>query len=70
MQIQFSRLAVALARVLQDNYPMRLHELYVLDLPPGAYWLFRAVLRCAHPDTRLKVKLCSSTDAQVRRLLC
>jgi hypothetical protein len=63
--VQIMSIGARLATALEQNYPGRLHKLYVLDLPISAQWFFNFVLRFVKPETRQKVIRCASTSPEV-----
>ncbi|DBA73543.1 TPA: hypothetical protein ACH3X2_009788, partial [Trebouxia sp. C0005] len=47
-----------LALALNQHYPARLHQLYLVDLPVVLKWVVAAVKPVLHAETRAKIQVC------------
>lgn len=54
-----------------QHYPGRLHQLFLVGLPPSLGWVLAAVRPALHPATAAKIRQCFASDAclpaQLRR---
>ena len=54
-----------------QHYPGRLHQLFLVGLPPALGWVLAAVRPALHPATAAKIRQCFASDAclpaQLRR---